>query len=148
MRGAAAWQPREDEGPPMSELRRVMCVEDDADIRMILEFSLGSVGGYEVLACTGGRDALAKAASFRPDLVLLDVMMPDLTGPETLAALRELPEMQGVPVVFITAKAMPEEVEKLLGYGATGVIVKPFDPVSLPEQIRIYWDYGRGPSTR
>jgi CheY-like chemotaxis protein len=132
----------------MSELRRVMCVEDDADIRMILEFSLGSVGGYEVLACTGGRDALAKAASFRPDLVLLDVMMPDLTGPETLAALRELPEMQGVPVVFITAKAMPEEVEKLLGYGATGVIVKPFDPVSLPEQIRIYWDYGRGPSTR
>jgi CheY-like chemotaxis protein len=122
-----------------------MCVEDDADIRMILEFSLGSVGGYEVLACSGGRAALAKAATFRPDLVLLDVMMPDLSGPETLAALRQLPEMQGVPVVFITAKAMPDEVETLLGYGATGVIVKPFDPVSLPQQIRIYWDYGRGP---
>ena len=129
----------------MEELRRVMCVEDDADIRMILEFSLGSLGGYEVLACSGGRAALARAGSFRPDLVLLDVMMPDLSGPETLEALRRLPQMQGVPVVFITAKAMPEEVEKLLDYGATGVIVKPFDPVSLPQQIRIYWEYGRGP---
>jgi len=129
----------------VEELRRVMCVEDDADIRMILEFSLGSLGGYEVLACSGGRAALARAGSFRPDLVLLDVMMPDLSGPETLEALRRLPEMQGVPVVFITAKAMPEEVEKLLDYGATGVIVKPFDPVSLPQQIRIYWEYGRGP---
>jgi CheY-like chemotaxis protein len=122
-----------------------MCIEDDADIRMIMEFSLGSLGGYEVLACSGGRAALAQAASFRPDLVLLDVMMPDLAGPETLAALRQLPEMQGVPVVFVTAKAMPEEVENLLGHGAAGVIVKPFDPVSLPEQIRIYWEYGRGP---
>jgi CheY-like chemotaxis protein len=129
----------------MSELKRVMCVEDDPDIRMILEFSLGSLGGYEVLACAGGGAALAQAGAFRPDLVLLDVMMPDLSGPETLAALRELPEMRGVPVVFITAKAMPEEVEKLLEYGATGVIVKPFDPVALPQQIRMYWEHGRGP---
>jgi len=129
----------------MSELRRVLCVEDDPDIRMILEFSLGGLGGYEVLGCAGGRAALAQAGAFRPDLVLLDVMMPDLSGPETLAALRELPEMRGVPVVFITAKAMPEEVEKLLEYGATGVIVKPFDPVALPQQIRIYWEHGRGP---
>ena len=129
----------------MSELKRVMCVEDDPDIRMILEFSLGGLGGYEVLGCAGGRAALAQAGAFRPDLVLLDVMMPDLSGPETLAALRELPELRGVPVVFITAKAMPEEVEKLLEYGATGVIVKPFDPVALPQQIRIYWEHGRGP---
>jgi len=132
----------------MSERQRVMCVEDDADIRMVLEFSLGNVGGYEVLACAGGRDAIARAPGFRPDLVLLDVMMPDLTGPETLAGLREIPQMLGVPVVFVTAKAMPDEVEKLLGYGATGVIVKPFDPVSLPEQIRIYLDYGRGSAAR
>ena len=129
----------------MSELRRVMFVEDDEDIRLILEFSLAQLGGYEVLGCRGGRDALAQAPAFRPDLVLLDVMMPDMTGPETLAALRELPDMQGVPVVFVTAKAMPDEVERLLGYGATGVIVKPFDPVSLPNEIRIYWEYGRGP---
>ncbi len=72
-------------------------------------------------------------------------MMPDLSGPETLAALRELPSMRGVPVVFITAKAMPDELEKLLEYGATGVIVKPFDPMTLPQDIRPYWEHGRGP---
>lgn len=121
-----------------------MCVEDDADIRMVLEFSLSQVGGYEVLACADGRVAVNQAEAFRPDLVLLDVMMPGLTGPETLAALRQLPGMRGVPVVFLTAKAMPEEVEKLLEHGATGVIVKPFDPVALPQQIRMYWEYGRG----
>jgi CheY-like chemotaxis protein len=128
----------------VSELRRVMCVEDDADIRMILEFSLGTVGGYEVLCCAGGPAALAQAPAFRPDIVLLDVMMPDMTGPETLAALRELPQIQGVPMVFLTAKALPEEVETLLQYGATGVIVKPFDPVSLPDDIRVFWEHGRG----
>ena len=128
----------------MSELRRVMCVEDDPDIRMILEFSLTTLGGYEVCLCSGGHAALAQAALFMPDLILLDVMMPDLSGPETLAALRQQPGMQGVPVVFVTAKALPGEVEALLQYGATGVIVKPFDPVTLPQDIRMYWEHGRG----
>ena len=128
----------------MSGLRRVMCVEDDADIRMILEFSLATVGGYEVRCCTDGRSALAQAESFRPDLVLLDVMMPGLSGPETLAGLRELPAMQGVPVVFMTAKALPDELEQLLVHGATGLIVKPFDPMTLPRDILPYWEHGRG----
>jgi CheY-like chemotaxis protein len=128
----------------MTDLKRVMCVEDDPDIRMILEFSLVNVGGLEVCCCAGGRDALAQAPNFRPDLVLLDVMMPDLSGPETLTALRELPEMQGVPVVFMTAKAMPDEVEQLLQHGATGLIVKPFDPMTLARDIRPYWEHGRG----
>ena len=128
----------------MSELRRVMCVEDDPDIRMIIEFSLATLGGYQVCLCPDGRAALAQAPNFKPDLVLLDVMMPGLSGPETLAALRKLVEMAGVPVVFMTAKAMPDEVEELLQYGATGVIVKPLDPVTLPKDIRIYWEHGRG----
>lgn len=128
----------------MSELSRVMCVEDDPDIRMIIEFSLVTLGGYQVCLCPDGRAALEQAASFRPDLVLLDVMMPGLSGPETLAALRMQVEMAGVPVVFMTAKAMPDEVEELLQYGATGVIVKPFDPVTLSQDIRIYWEHGRG----
>ncbi len=128
----------------MSELRRVMCVEDDPDIRMIIEFSLATLGGYQVCLCPDGHAALAQAPNFKPDLVLLDVMMPGLSGPETLAALRNLVEMAGVPVVFMTAKAMPDEVEELLQYGATGVIVKPFDPVTLPKDIRIYWEHGRG----
>lgn len=125
-------------------LARVMCVEDDQDIRMILEFSLVTIGGYTLCACSSGAEALARAREFRPQLVLLDVMMPGLTGPETLQALRQLPEMVGIPVVFLTAKAMPEQVEGLLQYGATGVIVKPFDPVRLPKDILIYWEHGRG----
>jgi CheY-like chemotaxis protein len=128
----------------MTELRRVMCIEDDPDIRMILEFSLATVGGYEVLCCAGGRSALQQAPAFRPDLVLLDVMMPELSGPQTLVALRERPVMQGVPVVFMTAKALPEELEALLDCGVTGVIVKPFDPVALPQNLQPYWEHGRG----
>lgn len=128
----------------MSELRRIMCVEDDADILMLIEFSLVSVGGFEVCLCASGNSALVQAPSFKPDLVLLDVMMPDMSGPETLQILRQQPGMKGVPIVFVTAKAMPDEVEKLLQYGATGVIVKPFDLVALPQTIRMYWEHGRG----
>lgn len=128
----------------MSELRRVMCVEDDADIRMILDFSLRVVGGYEVCLLEDGRSALARVEDFRPDLVLLDVMMPGWSGPETLQALRGMACMAGVPVLFLTAKAMPDQVEDLLQYGATGVIVKPFDPVRLPADIQMYWEHGRG----
>jgi CheY-like chemotaxis protein len=128
----------------VSELRRVMCVEDDPDIRTILELSLGTVGGFSVCCCADGRAALAAVPGFRPELVLLDVMMPGLSGPETLAVLRELPEMRGVPVVFLTAKAMPDELEQLLQLGATGLIVKPFDPMTLPTDILPYWEHGRG----
>jgi CheY-like chemotaxis protein len=70
--------------------------------------------------------------------------MPDLSGPETLQALREMPCMRGVPVVFMTAKAMPDELEQLLQHGATGLIVKPFDPMTLPKDILPYWEHGRG----
>lgn len=127
----------------MSQLERVMCVEDDPDIRMILSFSLGQLGGYTVRQCAGGEEALAAVQEFQPQLVLLDVMMPGLSGPDTLLRLRELPVMQRVPVVFLTAKATPNELEALLEHGATGLIVKPFDPIKLPADIRIYWEHGR-----
>jgi CheY-like chemotaxis protein len=131
----------------MDELRRVMCVEDDSDIRMILELSLRQIGGYELCACSSGMEAIEQAPVFRPQLVLLDVMMPGLSGPETLPLLRKIDGMQGVPIVFLTAKAMREEIEALLEHGATGVIVKPFDPVTLPKDIQIYWQHGRPPNT-
>ena len=128
----------------MDEFQRVMCVEDDADVRMILEFSLRRLGKYEVSLCASGQEALDTVASFRPQLVLLDVMMPQMSGTETLERLRMLDVMRGVPVVFLTAKAMSNEVEGLLKHGAAGLIVKPFDSVSLPKDIRIYWEHGRG----
>jgi CheY-like chemotaxis protein len=128
----------------MTELKRVMCVEDDPDIRLILKFSLERLGGFSLCLCSDGFDALDKVESFQPQLVLLDVMMPKLSGPQTLKKLRTLEVMRGVPVVFLTAKAMRNEVEALLEHGSTGIIVKPFDPVTLPKDVLIYWQHSRG----
>jgi CheY-like chemotaxis protein len=130
----------------MEVFERVMCVEDDPDIRLILDFSIGRIGGFGLCLCESGIQALERVEDFKPQLVLLDVMMPEMSGPETLIKLRALPVMQGVPIVFLTAKAMQDEVEALLEHGATGIIVKPFDPVALPQKIRIYWEHGRGKS--
>lgn len=123
----------------MTELQRVMCVEDDADIRLILEFSLGRIGGLELCLCPGGAQALAQAPVFRPQLVLLDVMMPGMSGPQTLEQLRNLDATRAVPIYFLTAKAMPNEVADLLASDASGLIVKPFDPMALPQTLRSYW---------
>jgi CheY-like chemotaxis protein len=128
----------------LDKFERIMCIEDDPDILLILDFSLRRMGGFELCLCTGGREALQKVDEFRPQLVLLDVMMPEMSGPQTLSSLRELPTMRGVPVVFMTAKAMQNEVEDLLVYAATGIIVKPFDTATLPNDIRIFWEQGHG----
>lgn len=124
-------------------LQRVMCIEDDPDIRLVLDFSLRQLGGYELCLCACGEEALEMAPRFRPELILLDVMMPGLTGPETLQTLRARGQVGGVPVVFLTAKAMQGELEDLMTHGASGIIVKPFNPVSLPDDIRIYWQHGK-----
>ena len=128
----------------MTDLKRVMCVEDDPDIRLILKFSLERLGGFTLCLCSSGFEALEQVQTFAPQLVLLDVMMPKLSGPQTLKQLRTLEIMRGVPVVFLTAKAMRNEVEDLLEHGSTGIIVKPFDPVTLPKDVLIYWQHGRG----
>jgi DNA-binding response OmpR family regulator len=127
----------------MGRLQRVMCVEDDPDIRTILEFSLHRIGGYKVCMCTSGVEAIEIASEFSPQLVLLDVMMPGLSGPQTMVELTRLEVMSRVPIVFLTAKARREEVEALLECGAAGVIVKPFDPLSLPRDICMYWEHGQ-----
>jgi CheY-like chemotaxis protein len=128
----------------MENFERIMCIEDDPDILLILDFSLRRMGGFSVCLCAGGREALNKVDEFRPQLVLLDVMMPEMSGPQTLSSLWELPTMRGIPIVFMTAKAMQNEVEDLSVYGASGIIVKPFDTVTLPNDLRIYWEHGRG----
>jgi CheY-like chemotaxis protein len=128
----------------MKTLKRVMCVDDDPDIRTVLEFSLRKLGGYEVKVCSSGQEALAEASHFLPELVLLDVMMPEMDGVKTLAAFHLLPCMKNIPIVFLTAKATREELEELLTYGASGVIIKPFDPVTLPQNITLYWNPSDG----
>lgn len=117
-------------------IRKVMLVDDEADIRKVADLSLKGVGGWEVALAASGDEALAMASSERPDVILLDVMMPGMDGPATLERLRAAPGLEAVPVIFMTAKVQKNEVERYLDLGAVGVIAKPFDPMSLPDEIR------------
>jgi two-component system OmpR family response regulator len=121
------------------ELRRILYVEDEDDIRMVGEMSLVDVGGFEVLTCSSGAEAVAAAAKFAPDLLLLDVMMPGMDGPSVLKTLRGEPATAAVPAIFMTAKIMAAEIAELKAYGALDVVPKPFDPMTLPDEIRAIW---------
>lgn len=122
------------------ELKRILYVEDEPDIRAVAELALVSLGGFEVAVCESGEEALVRATSFKPELILLDVMMPHLDGPETLQALRQQPGMAEVPVAFMTAKVQPSEIEAYKALGAADVIAKPFDPMTLPDRVREIWN--------
>ncbi|QYF95618.1 response regulator [Massilia sp. PAMC28688] len=126
----------------MNELKRILYVEDDPDIQMVAQMALEVVGGFTLRACSSGHEALQAAAGFAPDLILLDVMMPGLDGPATLARLRELEATATTPAIFMTAKVQPAEVTYFKSLGAAGVIAKPFDPMDLPQQVRRLWQEG------
>ncbi|WP_127560392.1 response regulator [Saccharospirillum alexandrii] len=121
-------------------LNHVMHVEDDPDIRAIAELALVTVGGLDITQCATGAECLTAIEQRTPDLILLDVMMPGLDGPETLRRIRTLPGMSEVPAVFMTARAQPGEISEYEALGAIGVIPKPFDPLTLADQVRQLWD--------
>jgi len=114
---------------------RVLLIDDEPDLRRLAEVSLGAVGGWKVTACASGEAGLEAARLEVPDLIVLDVQMPGLDGPQTLAALRALPQLAQVPVLFLTATSAPADVERLRALGARGVVHKPFDPFTLPKQV-------------
>ena len=124
---------------------RVLYVEDDPDIRAVAQMALEIVGGLTLKACGSGAEALQAAEGFRPDLLLLDVMMPGMDGPTTLAGLRQLAPTASTPVIFMTAKVQASEVAYYKSLGALGVIAKPFDPMTLAEQVRQLWEQGLAP---
>jgi len=115
--------------------KRLLHVEDDEDIQMIARMALVDLGGFDLLQCASGAEAVAQAAAFAPDLLLLDYMMPGMNGMATLQALRRLPGLAGVPAVFMTAKTLAVTPDEMAANGVVGVIGKPFDPVSLPDRI-------------
>lgn len=121
-------------------LNKILHVEDDADIREIAKIALEVIGNFEVNQFSLGHDAIAEAESFAPDLLLLDVMMPAIGGEETLQELRKIRSLDAVPAIFMTAKAHDREKQALMDAGAIAVIVKPFDPTTLAEEIQAIWD--------
>ncbi|SNT10963.1 CheY chemotaxis protein or a CheY-like REC (receiver) domain [Noviherbaspirillum humi] len=121
-------------------LHSILYVEDDPDIQTIAQISLEEVGGFSVRICNSGIEAFNVInAGFTPDLMLLDVMMPEADGPMILDALRRLPETRSTPAVFVTAKVQPNEIAYYKSLGVLGVIAKPFDPMLLPEQVQQLW---------
>ncbi len=128
----------------MPALNRILYVEDEPDIQTVASMALEMVGGFEVKICSSGQEALNSALEFKPDLILLDVMMPEMDGPTTMRRLRELEGLAAVPVVFMTAKVQPAEVAEYKALGAIEVIPKPFDPMTLADQVRAVWEENHG----
>lgn len=118
---------------------KIMYVDDDADIRTIVQFSLEDEKDFDLKICSSGQEALDTVEVFQPDLVLLDVMMPGMDGPTTFKRLHLLPGFEKVPVAFVTAKVQPQEVNQFMALGAIEVIAKPFDPMLLADQVRQLW---------
>jgi len=124
---------------PDRPLTRICYVEDDEDIQRIVRMSLERVGKMTVEVVSDPTLALQAFAEFRPDLVMLDWMMPVLDGPALFRQMKLRPETSSLPVVFITARASERDLAELQALGAAGTISKPFSPRDLPEQLRAIW---------
>ena len=105
----------------------------------IVQLSLGLLGGFTLLQCTSGAEAIAKAEAFEPDLILMDFMMPDMNGPSTLAELRKIDKLAKVPAIFMTAKSPNGDFDAATRAAVIGSISKPFDAMELPNQVRELW---------
>lgn len=120
-------------------LEKILYVEDEADIRLIVEIALRDLGGFVLKSCSSGREAIAEVQDFAPDMILLDVMMPDLDGPATFHQLRQLPSVAKIPVIFMTARIQEKEIAHYKELGIKEVIAKPFEPLSLADKLRAFW---------
>jgi CheY-like chemotaxis protein len=124
---------------PAQPLNRICYVEDDADIQRIVRMSLERIGKMTVEVVSDPMVAIERINAFKPNLVMLDWMMPGMDGPALYRKMLETPETKSLPVVFITAKASQRELDELTTMGALGTISKPFSPKDLPEQLRALW---------
>lgn len=115
---------------------RVLIIDDEEDTREIAKMSLSLLGGYDVIEAENGQHGIEVASKEKPDVILLDMMMPIMDGPATLEALRTNDVTRDIPVIFLTAKAMTTEIEKLKRMGAVDVITKPYDPTTLASQVQ------------
>lgn len=135
-RSPAAVPAAEADPTGLRALKRVIVAEDDPDIAAVVTLALGRVGGLEVTTCADGRAVLDLVPNLVPDLFLLDVMMPEIDGLETLRRLELDPRTATVPVIFMTARIQPADLETYYRSGAAGVIAKPFDPLTLSQHLR------------
>ena len=126
--------------------KRILIIDDEADIREVARASLEFVGGFEVSVAASGAEGISMASQDPPDAILLDLMMPSMDGLQTLSSLRMEEKTRGIPVIFLTAKVSHTGAASLSREGAAGVLFKPFDPMTLPEQLRamLHWNLQEG----
>lgn len=119
----------------MNKLHKILCVEDDPDIRMILDLALSKLGGFQICLAEDASEALKQLDGFKPDLLLLDLMLPGMTGLELFSQIRSRQEYIDLPAILLTAKLCLETPAEYTQPGMLGVIAKPFDPMSLASRI-------------
>ena len=124
---------------PNIPLKKIMLVEDEPDIQTIVKMAL-EAKGFILEVCSSGSEALQKVSRFSPDLILLDMMMPEMDGITTLKELRKIPRSSNIPVIFLTAKVQKKEIEQYKKLGAIDVITKPFDPMALGSVLQEIWN--------
>lgn len=115
---------------------KVLIIDDEEDVRRIAFLSLVNVGRFEVVEASSGEEGVSKARIERPDAILLDVMMPQMDGPATFARLASDEATRDIPVIFVTARAMTTEIDRLKQLGARGVLTKPFNAMTLPDDVK------------
>lgn len=116
-------------------MRRILIIDDEDDIREVAALSLESVAGWEVLTASSGAEGIRTAIAEKPDAILMDVMMPAMDGPTTFKEMQKLPQLAGIPVLLLTAKVQGVDQRRFAGLGVTAVLFKPFDPLTLADQM-------------
>ncbi|HXS13983.1 MAG TPA: response regulator [Acidobacteriaceae bacterium] len=116
-------------------MRRILIIDDEDDIREVAALSLESVAGWSVFTACSGAEGIAAAHMEQPDAILMDVMMPSMDGPTTFREMQRSPEIASIPVVLLTAKVQGVDQRRFAGLGVAGVLFKPFDPLTLAEQM-------------
>lgn len=116
-------------------MAKILIAEDERDIRDLVAFTL-RFAGHEVIAATNGEEAVELAPKINPDLILMDVRMPRMTGYEACKIMKTMPGIKDVPVVFLTARGQESEIQQGLGAGAEEYLLKPFAPDQLTERVK------------
>lgn len=124
----------------MKELKRILYAEDEPDVQTIVTMVIEAMSDYEIKICGNGKILIDCVEEYSPDLILLDVMMPEMDGPTTYKNLQASEKTKKIPVIFMTAKAQVHEVQLFKESGVIGVITKPFDPVTLCQEIQSIWN--------
>ncbi|HWA93652.1 MAG TPA: response regulator [Terracidiphilus sp.] len=115
--------------------RRILIIDDESDIREVAALSLETLAGWEVMVASSGAQGLARAATYQPDAILLDVMMPGMDGPTTFKELRKNPTTAHIPVLLLTAKVQASDQHLFANLEVAAVLTKPFDPLTLSNQV-------------